>query len=69
MKKPEIARQIARQSGLTDAEAADRLDVVVNDILANLRRGKAADLPGLGRFSPGAGGRIRFEREPGRRRG
>jgi nucleoid DNA-binding protein len=68
MKKPEIARKIARQAGLTQGEAADRLDLVVHDILTNLRRGKTAALPGLGRFRPCAGGRIRFEREGGRTR-
>jgi nucleoid DNA-binding protein len=63
MKKPEIARRIARRSGLTSAEAADQLDRVVREILSNLRRGQAADLPGLGRFRPTPGGVIRFEQE------
>lgn len=67
MKKSEIVRKIARQSGVTEAEAADRVDRVVNQILASLRQGKTAELPGLGRFRPAAGGRIRFEREGGRR--
>ena len=69
MNKPEIARKIARQTGVSDAEAADRLDRVVHDILTNLRRGKPAELPGLGRFRPGNGGRIRFERSGAVRRG
>jgi len=63
MKKPQIARNIARQTGVTPAEAADRLDRVVHEILDGLRRGGAAELPGLGRFHPVAGGRIRFEKE------
>ena len=69
MKKPEIAKQIARQSGVSEAEAADRLDHVVHAILTNLRNGKTASLPGLGRFRAGAGGTLRFEREGGKRRG
>ena len=68
MKKPEIARKIARQAGITDAEAADRLDRVVTSILVNRRRGRDAELPGLGRFRAGANGRVRFLREDDRRR-
>lgn len=62
MKKEEIARRLARESGLTQAEAADRLDRVVHGILSNLRRGRKATLPGLGTFTPGDAG-ARFERE------
>jgi nucleoid DNA-binding protein len=69
MKKPEIARSLARESGVTEAEAADRLDRVVHEILANLRSGKSASLPGLGRFRAGANGKVRFERRGGKRRG
>jgi nucleoid DNA-binding protein len=69
MKKPDIAKYLARQSGLTEAEAADRLDRVVNEILRNLRSGKSASLPGLGRFHSGQGGEVRFEREGAKRRG
>jgi len=67
MKKPEIARRIARQAGVSQAEAADHLDRVVSEILTSLRRGESAELPGLGRFRPASGGRIRFEREKSRR--
>jgi nucleoid DNA-binding protein len=62
MKKAEIARRLARESGVTRAEAADRLDRVVHDILSSLRQGRKATLPGLGTFTPGGGG-TRFERE------
>ncbi len=58
----EIARRIARQAGVSEAEAADRLDGVVRQILSNLRRAGAADLPGLGRFTRRADGSVRFER-------
>jgi nucleoid DNA-binding protein len=67
MTKPEIAKRLARQAGMSRAEAADQLDRVVNQILAKLRKGQCAPLPGLGRFTPGPGGSLRFEKE--RRRG
>jgi nucleoid DNA-binding protein len=69
MKKPEIAKGLAEASGLTEAEAADRLDRIVNDIVSRLRRGESAPLPGLGSFSRKPGGKIAFRREGGRRRG
>jgi nucleoid DNA-binding protein len=69
MKKPDIAKRIARQSGLTQAEAADRLDRVIHEILADLRKGTPAALPGLGRFVQGPDGKVLFEPEGGTRRG
>jgi len=63
MRKPEITKRMARQSGVSQAEAADRLDRVVHQILSNLRKGKPAPLPGLGKFTQAADGSIRFERE------
>ncbi|HTQ55396.1 MAG TPA: HU family DNA-binding protein [Bryobacteraceae bacterium] len=63
MRKPEIAKRLARQSGVSNAQAADQLDRVVNQILSKLRKGKAAPLPGLGRFTPGPNGVYRFEQE------
>jgi nucleoid DNA-binding protein len=68
MKKPAIAKKMARQSGGTRAEAADRLDRMVQEILDGLRQGKETRLPGLGCFRPGADGRLAFERERGKRR-
>jgi nucleoid DNA-binding protein len=69
MKKQEIAKLMARQSGGTRGEAADRLDQLVQEILDGLRKGKETRLPGLGCFQPGAGGRMRFRREGGSPRG
>jgi nucleoid DNA-binding protein len=63
MKKREIAKRLARQAGLSNAEAADQLDRVVHQILSKLRKGQAAPFPGLGRFTPGPKGAFRFERE------
>ena len=68
MKKLEIAKKMARQSGGTQGEAADRLDRMVQEIIDGVRQGKETRLPGLGRFRPGAGGRLAFEREGGKRR-
>jgi nucleoid DNA-binding protein len=61
MRKAEIAKRLARQAGLSNAEAADQLDRVVNEILAKLRKGKAAPFPGLGQFTPGPKGSYRFK--------
>jgi nucleoid DNA-binding protein len=69
MKKPDIAKHMARESGVTEAEAADRLDRVVHQILTNLRRGRSAPLPGMGKFTSSADGIIEFEPDKGSRRG
>ena len=69
MKKPDIARKMARQSGVTRGEAADRLDRMVQEILVGLRQGKETRLPGLGCFRPGTDGRLAFQREGVKRRG
>ncbi len=63
MKKPEIARRLARQTGVSEAEAADRLDRAVQQLLFNLRKGKESRLPGLGRFVHGPDGKLIFQRE------
>ena len=63
MKKTDIARRMARESGVTQAEAADRLDLVVHKLLCTLRKGKTASLPGLGRFTVGADGKVSFKAE------
>jgi nucleoid DNA-binding protein len=68
MKMPDIARSMARRAGVTHAEGADQLDRVVHQMLANLRRGKPAPLPGLGFFTRDASGKIDFQPE-GKRRG
>ena len=66
MKKPELAKRMARRSGVTEAEAADQLDRLVYQILAKLRHGQEAPLPGLGKFRVGRDGRISFEQEAGK---
>jgi nucleoid DNA-binding protein len=69
MKKPEIARRLAREAGMTEAEAADQLDRVVHEILTNVRSGQTAALPGLGRFCTNAEGKMRFQKRGVRTRG
>ncbi|HWB82987.1 MAG TPA: HU family DNA-binding protein [Bryobacteraceae bacterium] len=63
MKKPDLARKLAQQSGVSNAEAADRLDDIVHRILSDLRHGKESALPGLGKFKPGPHGQASFRRE------
>ena len=63
MKNPDIAKRMARRAGVSRAEGADQLDRVVHQILSNLRKGKPAALPGLGRFTHDANGQIVFEQE------
>jgi nucleoid DNA-binding protein len=65
MKRPEIAKRMATQSGVSEGEAADRLDRMVQQILSNLRKGKETPLPGLGKFTHGPDGKIAFEPEGG----
>ena len=67
MKKPDIVKQMARRAGLPRAEAADRLDRLVHEILVRLKRGEEANLPGLGILKQATGGAIRLEREESRR--
>jgi len=63
MKKPDIVKRIARRSGVSTGEAADRMDGAVREILANLRRRKAAPFPGLGKFTRDSEGGVAFERQ------
>jgi nucleoid DNA-binding protein len=69
MKKSEIAKRMARQAGVSQAEAADRLDHAVHQILSSLRQGKQASLPGLGTFTACPGGKVAFARQGEKRRG
>ena len=65
MKKPDIAKRMARRVGVSQAEAADQLDGVVCQILSDLRAGMDAALPGLGKFTQGPDGRVAFQRDEG----
>ena len=63
MKRPDIVKTMARRSGVTPAEAADRLDRTVHQIVTNLRKGRPSPLPGLGVFEVDKEGRILFAHE------
>jgi nucleoid DNA-binding protein len=63
MKKSDIAKRMARRAHLSQAEAADRLDGVVHQILASLRKGEEAPLPGLGKFLTKADGSVIFQKD------
>ena len=52
---------MAKQSGVSPAEAADQLDRVVHQIVSRLRKGEQAQLPGLGKFTPGRKWEFKFE--------
>jgi len=68
MKKREIAKRIARQSKTSVGQAADSIDRVVQQIIADLRRGRESNVPGLGRFTVEPNGNLAFDREGTRRR-
>lgn len=61
MKTDDLAKRLAREARVSEAAAADRLDQLIHDILASLRRGQAATLPGLGKFVPGKHTAFEFE--------
>ena len=61
MNKADLATKLAKQTHLSEAEAADQLDRVVHEIILNLRKGKPARLPGLGSFRPGEKWKFRFD--------
>ena len=61
MNKGELAGRLARQTHRSKAAAADDVDRVVHNILASLRRGEKARLPGLGTFVPGAQPGFEFD--------
>jgi nucleoid DNA-binding protein len=62
MRKTQLSRRLARESGVTKAEAADRLDSMVHQIVSDLRKGRTAALPGLGQFRPGKIWTFDFEK-------
>jgi nucleoid DNA-binding protein len=61
MKREQLARRLAKESGLTQAAAADQLDRVLSGILKQVRHGQSASLPGLGTFWPGPKPAFYFE--------
>lgn len=64
MKKPDLARTLAKRSGVEKEAAADQMDRVVTRIIRTLRRGHTAYLPGLGTLEPGKPWTFRPEHRP-----
>lgn len=62
MKKPQIAKRLAKRAGVSKAEAADQLDRVVNEIVSKLRSGQPVPMPGLGKFVPGRTWNFEFDK-------
>lgn len=62
MKKEQLARQLAKESGITPAAAADQVDRIVTAILKRVRKGESAPLPGIGTFLPGRNREFRLDR-------
>jgi nucleoid DNA-binding protein len=50
MKREELAKTLARQTGLSKSAARNEVDELVNDILHKLRQGKQVKLPGVGKL-------------------
>jgi hypothetical protein len=53
VKKEQLAKRLAKESGISSAAAADQLDSILHGILLSIRHGESASLPGLGTFLPG----------------
>jgi nucleoid DNA-binding protein len=51
MKREELAKTLARQTGLSKSEARNEVDELVHNILDKLRRGRQVKLPGVGKLS------------------
>jgi nucleoid DNA-binding protein len=63
MRKRDIAKRLAEETGVTNGEAADQVDRLVNDVLQKLRDGQPAQLPGLGLFRRSPEGNIELVKE------
>jgi nucleoid DNA-binding protein len=50
MKREELAKKLARQTGLTHSEARNEVDELVHNILHKLRNGQQVKLPGVGKL-------------------
>jgi nucleoid DNA-binding protein len=50
MKREEIAKKLARKTGLSDTAARNEVDQLVHSILYKLRKGQQVKLPGVGKL-------------------
>jgi nucleoid DNA-binding protein len=50
MKREEIAKKLARKTGLSNSAARNEVDELVHHILQKLRSGQPVKLPGVGKL-------------------
>jgi len=50
MKREELAKTLARKTGLSKSAARNEVDALVHDILLKLRRGQPVKFPGVGKL-------------------
>jgi nucleoid DNA-binding protein len=50
MKSEELAKKLARKTGLSHSAARNELDELVHNILWKMRNGRPVNLPGVGKL-------------------
>ena len=50
MKREEIAKKLAQNTGLSDSAARNEVDELVHNILNKLRKGQQVKVPGVGKL-------------------
>jgi nucleoid DNA-binding protein len=50
MKREEIAKMLAHETGITDSEAKNEVNKLVHEILQELRNGGQVKVPGVGKL-------------------
>jgi nucleoid DNA-binding protein len=50
MKREQLAKTLARQTGLSPSDAQNEVDKLVHNILRKLRQGHAVKVPGVGKL-------------------
>jgi nucleoid DNA-binding protein len=50
MKRAELAKKLARETGLSPSEARNEVDELVHRILNKLRKGQPVKVPGVGKL-------------------
>jgi nucleoid DNA-binding protein len=50
MKRAELAKKLARETGLSHSEARNEVDELVHRILNKLRKGQPVKVPGVGKL-------------------
>lgn len=50
MKRQELAKKLAKKTGLSDSAARNEVDELVHNILHKLRKGQHVKVPGVGKL-------------------